>query len=85
MCRVAILARMAESERPTRRWWSYRRNKMGVILLLFIAWSLAANQWTDKGCKAIPQSYGLVISHFGTPDHYQGCDEYGDYTDNYGG
>jgi hypothetical protein len=74
-----------DAERPDRRWWDRRHNRIGVLLVLLIIWSLAANQWTDKGCKAIPTSYILTISHFGTPDHYQGCDEYGDYTDNYQG
>lgn len=76
---------MTDTDRPARRWWQYRRNQAGVILLLFIAWSLAANQWTAKGCNAIPTSYILTVSHFGTPDHYQGCDEYGDFTDDYQG
>jgi hypothetical protein len=70
---------------PARRWWQSRTNQAGIALLLFLAWSIAANSWTDKGCDAFPQSYSLVVTHFGTPDHYQGCDEYGDYTDDYAG
>jgi hypothetical protein len=53
-----------------------------VTALLLLAWSILANQWKDKDCGMFPQSYILVISH-GTPDHWQGCDEYGDYTDDY--
>lgn len=75
----------APSPAPARRWWQYRRNQAGVALLLLIVWSLAANQWSDKGCDAFPKSYSLVVTHFGTPDHDEGCDEYGDYTDNYWG
>lgn len=70
---------------PAKPWLQRRTTQWGIVLLLLLAWSVAANSWTDKGCKAIPQSYVLVLQHFGTPSHDQGCDEYGDYTDNYYG
>lgn len=79
---------MTDTERPTpvpKPWIRRRTNQIGIALLLFLIWSLAANQWTNKGCDAIPQSYGLAITHFGTPDHYQGCDLDGAYTDDYAG
>lgn len=64
---------MTDTERPVKPWLKRRTTQAGIVLLLFIAWSLAASQWQDKGCDTA-QSYGLVISHFGTPDHYQGCE-----------
>lgn len=70
-------------ETPTKPWIQRRATHIGIALLLLLLWSLAANQWADKGCQAFPKSYGLVISHFGPPDHFEGCDEYGGYTDNY--
>jgi len=79
---------MLDEPTPTptpRRWLQHRRNRLGIALLLLLAWTFAAQQWTDKGCGAFPQSYGLVVSHFGTPDHFEGCDEYGEYTDDYYG
>lgn len=74
---------MSDADAPaahTRR----RATVFMVVAVLLLAWSFAARQWSDKGCGMFPKSYGLVVTHFGTPDHYQGCDEYGDYTDNYG-
>lgn len=73
-----------EAPAPSRPWIQRRTTKAGIVLLLLIAWSIASNQWVAKDCGTW-QSYGLVISHFGTPDHYEGCDEYGDYTDDYDG
>lgn len=75
----------APTPAPPKPWLQRRTTQAGIVLLLLMAWSLAANQWSDKGCQAFPKSYVLVVQHFGTPDHYQGCDEYGDYTDNYDG
>jgi hypothetical protein len=77
---------MSDTERPDtpRPWIQRRTTQVGIVLILLVAWTLAAQQWQDKDCGA-GQSYGLVISHFGTPDHYQGCDEYGDFTDDYAG
>lgn len=73
---------------PARTPWIRRRtNQAGLALLLLLLWSLAANTWQDKGCDRL-QSYGLVISHMGTPDHYEGCEsEPGgpEYTDDYDG
>jgi len=69
-----------------RRWLQHRRNQLGIALLLLLAWSFAANQWTEKGCDAFPQSYGLTITHFGEPAENEGCeDESGgpQYTDQY--
>lgn len=70
---------------PPKPWIKRGANQLGVALLLLLAWSVAANSWTDKGCQTFPKGYVLVLQHFGTPSHDQGCDEYGDYTDNYYG
>ncbi len=46
-----------------------------------------AGSWSDKGCS-MPQGYVFVISHGGSPDSDQGCeDEPGGpaYTDQYYG
>jgi hypothetical protein len=78
---------MSQDERPAKPWIRRRRNQLGIALLLFLVWSLAANQWIDKGCGA-GQSYGLVVTHFGTPDQYEGCESEPDgpaYTDQYDG
>lgn len=80
---------MSDTKRPTadRPWIRRRSTQAGFVLLLFIAWTLAAQQWGDKGCGS-GQSYGLVITHFGTPGHYEGCEsEPGgpEYTDDYAG
>jgi hypothetical protein len=63
---------------------SRRATAFLVTALLLLVWSILANQWKDKDCSMFPTSYQLVITH-GTPDHYEGCDEYGDYTDDYDG
>lgn len=65
---------MTDPDRPARSWIRRRTTQVGIVLLLFIGWSLAANQWTDRGCDAIPQSYVLVVTHFGTPGDSQGCE-----------
>jgi hypothetical protein len=74
---------------PARTPWIRRgANRAALALLLFLLWSLAARQWTDKGCNAIPQSYVLTITHFGPPASYEGCEsEPGgpEYTDDYDG
>jgi hypothetical protein len=82
---------MSETERPApapaKPWLRRKTTIAGFVLLLGIAWTLAAQQWTDKGCGTA-QGYGLVVSHFGTPEHYEGCEsEPGgpEYTDNYDG
>lgn len=44
-----------------------------------------ANSWTEKGCS-LPQGYVFVVTHGGSPDRDQGCeDEPGgpEYTDRY--
>ncbi|WP_433893012.1 hypothetical protein [Streptomyces sp. CA-111067] len=80
---------MTDTERPAPTPWIRRRTtQAGIVLLLFLIWSLAARQWTDKGCDAIPQSYVLSVTHFGTPGSTQGCEtEPGGpaYTDDYDG
>lgn len=71
-----------------RRWPFKRSTTIVLSCIALIIWTMFAGQWSDKGCDLFPQSYGLVISHVGGPDHYQGCeDELGDptYTDNYRG
>ncbi|MGW5352182.1 hypothetical protein ACWERV_16935 [Streptomyces sp. NPDC004031] len=71
---------------PARPWIRQKTTIAGIVLLVFLGWSLAANRWTDRGCDAIPQSYTLVITHFGTPGEGQGCEsEPGGpaYTDDY--
>jgi hypothetical protein len=76
---------MTDAEAPAPRPWIHRHSTaLMVAALLLLGWSILANQWKDKGCGMLPQSYVMVVSH-GTPDHWQGCDEYGDYTDQYGG
>jgi hypothetical protein len=73
---------------PARPWIRRRTTIAGFVLLALIGWSLAANRWTDRGCDAIPQSYTLVITHFGTPGPGQGCEEEPGgpaYTDHYDG
>lgn len=78
---------MPDTERSDRRWWQYRRNQAGLVLLLLVVWALAAQQWQDKDCGGA-QSYGLVVTHFGTPDHFEGCEDEPDgpvYTDDYAG
>lgn len=64
---------MSDTDKPSRPWIRRRTTQVGILLLLLIAWSLAANQWIGKGCDT-GQSYGLVISHFGTPAQYEGCE-----------
>jgi hypothetical protein len=60
---------MTDTDRPALKPWLKRRTtQAGIVLLLFIVWSLAASQWQDKDCGG-GRSYGLVISHFGAPDH----------------
>lgn len=68
----------------TKPWIRRRTTHVGIVLLVFLLWSLAARQWTDHGCDAFPQSYGLAVSHLGTPGDNQGCED-GAYTDDYQG
>jgi hypothetical protein len=68
-----------------RSWRPTRMQKTIAAVVLLIAWTMMANSWADKGCT-LPQGYSFVISHGGTPDHDQGCeDEPGgpEYTDQY--
>lgn len=68
-----------------RGWRPSRTQKIVGVLLLLIVWTATANSWTDKGCS-LPQGYVFVISHGGSPDRDQGCeDEPGgpSYTDQY--
>lgn len=83
---------MSQDETPTaapvRPWMRRKTTIAGFVLLVFLGWSLAANRWTDRGCDAIPQSYVLVVTHFGPPGENQGCEsEPGGpaYTDDYTG
>lgn len=72
---------------PATPWLRRKTTIAGFVLLLGIVWTLAAQQWQDKDCGA-GQSYGLVISHFGTPGANEGCEsEPGgpEYTDQYDG
>ncbi|WP_333767752.1 hypothetical protein [Streptomyces sp. IBSBF 2435] len=76
---------MSENERPAKPWIRRRSSQLGIALLLFMVWSLAANQWIERGCGTA-QSYGLVVTHFGEPAANQGCEsEPGGpaYTDQY--
>ena len=80
---------MSESETtaPAKPWLRRKTTIAGFVLIALVAWSLAANQWIDRGCGTA-QSYGLVISHFGTPGEHEGCEsEPGGpaYTDDYDG
>lgn len=68
---------------PLFPWLHRRATGLLVAALLLLLWSILANQWAGKDCS-MPRGYQLVITH-GTPDHYEGCDEYGDYTDDYAG
>ena len=64
-----------------------RTTKAVIALLVVIAWTSLAAQWTDKGCDFVPESYSNVIFH-GTPDDNEGCedDSFGNsYTDEYEG
>lgn len=73
---------------PAATPWIRRKTTIaGIILLAFIAWTLAAQDWSDRGCGTM-QGYGLVVSHFGTPGASEGCEsEPGGpaYTDQYDG
>lgn len=78
---------MSQEEKPATPWIRRKTTIAGFVLIALIAWSLAANEWIDKDCGTA-QSYGLVITHFGTPGSNQGCeDEPGgpEYTDDYQG
>lgn len=73
---------------PVRPWIRRRTTQVGVVLLVFLVWSVVAGRWQAKGCDAIPQSYVLALTHFGAPGHTEGCeDEPGgpEYTDDYNG
>jgi hypothetical protein len=66
------------------RGWLIRNNKKIVLsILLLMVWTMVADGWTDKGCS-LPQGYAFTITHGGSPDRDQGCDE-GAYTDRYYG
>ncbi|MGD1224983.1 hypothetical protein AB9Q10_41945 [Streptomyces krungchingensis] len=68
-------------------WRPSRTQKIVAALLLLIAWTAVANSWTEKGCT-LPQGYVFVVTHSGSPDRDQGCeDEPGGsaYTDRYYG
>lgn len=73
--------------RAEKPWLRRRTTIAGFILLALIAWTMAAQRWSDKGCGTM-QGYGLVVSHFGTPGENDGCEsEPGGpvYTDQYDG
>lgn len=85
LARSATIARMSTDERARPR--ISRSAKYTLIVFGFLAWTILANQWSEKGCDLVPQSYVLVLTH-GTPDHWQGCEsEPGgpQYTDQYAG
>jgi hypothetical protein len=68
--------------------WMRRRTTIaGFVILLLLAWTIAAQRWTDKGCGTM-QGYGLVVTHFGTPGASEGCESKPGgpvYTDQYSG
>ncbi|MEU6416044.1 hypothetical protein [Streptomyces spiralis] len=76
------------SDAPSVQGWRpSRTQKIIAALLLLLVWTAVANTWTNKGCT-LPQGYAFVITHGGSPDHDQGCeDEPGGpvYTDRYYG
>lgn len=72
------------ADRPLFPWLHKRATAFMVAALLLLVWSILASQWHGKDCGMFPRSYLLVVQH-GTPDHTEGCDEYGDYTDDYDG
>jgi predicted small secreted protein len=75
------------TDTATKPWIRRKTTIAAFILIALVAWTLAAQSWSDKGCGTM-QGYGLVVSHFGTPDLYEGCeDEPGGpaYTDDYDG
>jgi hypothetical protein len=84
---------MTDTDTPTpapaeKPWIRRRTTQAGIVLLLLLVWSIAAQRWADKGCDLMPQSYGLVVTHFGTPAGNEGCESEPDgpaYTDQYGG
>ncbi len=70
-----------------RAWRPSRTQKIIAALVLLLVWTAVADTWTDKGCT-LPQGYRFVITHGGSPDRDQGCeDEPGgpEYTDTYYG
>lgn len=70
-----------------RPWIRRKTTIAGFVILLLLAWTIAAQRWSDKGCGTM-QGYGLVVSHFGTPAANEGCEsEPGgpQYTDQYDG
>lgn len=81
---------MTDTERPAPAatpWIRRRTTIAGFVLLLFLAWTIAAQRWTDRDCGTM-QGYGLVIEHFGPPGTGEGCEsEPGGpaYTDQYDG
>ncbi|MFD4258222.1 hypothetical protein ACFWR9_11475 [Streptomyces sp. NPDC058534] len=75
------------SDLTARPWRPSRPQKIIAALVLLMIWTAIANTWTDKGCT-LPQGYAFVITHTGSPDRDQGCeDEPGGprYTDTYYG
>lgn len=65
-----------------------RTGKAAIALVILIAWTSLAAQWTDRGCDFVPQSYMLVLTEGFTPDDNEGCEEdnFGtSYTSNYEG
>lgn len=73
--------------RPVRPWIRRKTTIAGLVILLLLAWTIAAQRWSDKGCGNL-QGYGLVVTHFGTPSASEGCEpEPGGpvYTDQYDG
>ncbi|GHI40050.1 hypothetical protein [Streptomyces violascens] len=75
------------SDAPGRRRPLKKSTTIVLVALLLIAWTALAGQWSDKGCRLVPDSCSLVIGH-GAPDRIEGCEsELGgpQHTDNYGG
>ncbi|WP_406365268.1 hypothetical protein [Streptomyces sp. NBC_00645] len=75
------------SDTAATGWRPSRTQKIVGVLLLLLVWTVVANSWTEKGCS-LSQGYIFVVSHGGSPDRDQGCeDEPGGpaYTDQYYG
>lgn len=71
------------AERPLFPWLHRRATAFMVVALLLLGWTILASQWHGKDCSW-PHGFQLSVTHF-TPGGDEGCDEYGDYTDQYNG
>lgn len=70
-----------------RGWRPSWPQKVIILAVLLLIWTVAAGRWEDKGCQ-LGMSYRLVLTH-GAPERYEGCVEEGagrvEYTDDYYG